>query len=181
LGRESGTEALNELMPHLPEPLNDEALREALEVAQAIQDPEDQTAASLGLASYLPESMKSELLPEIQMIGLAPWPDVKSDLKDVLPRLGLNAPETLNASILQEALTEGRPIQDKCDRTKVLAVLALHLAGLPAAVLYPLWCETLLVLATRTRKDLLVDLSMLAPVIATLGGMCRPSQHREVK
>ncbi|HEY77350.1 MAG TPA: hypothetical protein G4O00_14430, partial [Thermoflexia bacterium] len=45
-----------------------------------------------------------------------------------------------------------------------------HLARLPRERLYPLWCETLHVLAARTRRDLLADLRALSPLIAALGG-----------
>lgn len=48
--------------------------------------------------------------------------------------------------------------------------LAPYLEHLPAATLYPLWCETLHILASRTRGNVLLDIQALAPVIAALGG-----------
>ncbi len=53
---------------------------------------------------------------------------------------------------------------------EVLEVLASRLAKLPRATLYPLWCETLHIISQRTRRNLLTDLSTLAPVIFALGG-----------
>jgi hypothetical protein len=38
------------------------------------------------------------------------------------------------------------------------------------ANVYPLWQETLPILAARTRKDLLADLRALSPIITALGG-----------
>ena len=75
-------------------------------------------------------------------------------------------PETL----LREALTVAREIKNEGRRAEVLAGLAPHLAQLPCQDLYPLWQETLPILAARTRQHLLADLRALSPVIATLGG-----------
>ena len=68
------------------------------------------------------------------------------------------------------ALAAARAIGDADDRAKALVGLAPHLAQLPCQRLYPLWQETLPILAARTREDLLADLCALAPVIAALGG-----------
>ena len=48
--------------------------------------------------------------------------------------------------------------------------LVPHLTELPRPDLYPLWDETLPVLARRTRRDLLADLRALVPVIHALDG-----------
>ena len=52
----------------------------------------------------------------------------------------------------------------------MLAALAPHLVNLSPGTLYPLWYATLQLAATRTRKDLLIDLRALVPVLAALGG-----------
>jgi hypothetical protein len=49
-------------------------------------------------------------------------------------------------------------------------VLTHRLAKRERPALYPLWAETLPVLVSRTRRNLLSDLRALAPVIAKLGG-----------
>jgi len=53
---------------------------------------------------------------------------------------------------------------------EALAGLAPHLAQLPRPALYPLWEETLPLLACRARRGLLADLRALAPVMVALGG-----------
>jgi len=67
-------------------------------------------------------------------------------------------------------LAAARAIGNEDDQAEVLADLVSHLAQLPRPHLYSLWQETLPILATRTRKDILADLRALEPVIAALGG-----------
>jgi len=67
-------------------------------------------------------------------------------------------------------LAEARAIRDVDERTIILAGLAPRLAALPTVTLYSMWPDTLHVLATRTRQDLLADIHALSPVIARLGG-----------
>jgi len=55
-------------------------------------------------------------------------------------------------------------------KSVLAAALALRLAELPRPDLYPLWDETLPLLARRTRRNLLADLRALVPVIHALGG-----------
>ena len=55
-------------------------------------------------------------------------------------------------------------------RADALAALAPHLAQMDPQELYPLWRETLPVLAARPRKELLANLKALVPVIHALGG-----------
>ncbi|RME77121.1 MAG: hypothetical protein D6784_04300 [Chloroflexi bacterium] len=55
-------------------------------------------------------------------------------------------------------------------RARALAGLAPRLARLERPTLYPLWADTLPVLAGRIREDLLADIRALEPVIAALGG-----------
>ena len=78
--------------------------------------------------------------------------------------------EALKEQVLQEALEVARAIEDERARAKVLSKLASHLVNLPFTTLYTLWCETLLILATRRRSDLLADIGALSPVIVKLGG-----------
>jgi len=164
------TEAESGLSPYPPEPLKGDALREALATARAIRDAEDQVRTLLGLASHLPESLRGEFLMEAQMIEPTSWTEDEVGLADILVRLGLNQPETLTGNVLREALIKTRTVQGTDERTRVLTGLAPRLANLPPATLYPLWCETLHLLATRTREDLLADLCTLVPVIAALAG-----------
>jgi hypothetical protein len=72
--------------------------------------------------------------------------------------------------VLPEALAAAREIKDAYDRASALTALSPRLAELPRPALYPLWDETLPLLARRTRPDLLADLRALVPVIHALGG-----------
>ncbi len=78
--------------------------------------------------------------------------------------------ERLSLDLLPEALAAAREIQDANDRACALTALAERLTALPIPQAYPLWAETLPVLARCTRKDLLSDVRALAPFILHLGG-----------
>jgi len=86
-------------------------------------------------------------------------------LEALAPVLARQAPATLS-----EALAAARGIEGERRRAEALAALAPRLAELPLPELYPLWRDTLPILARRTRKDLLADIRVLHPVIAKLGG-----------
>jgi hypothetical protein len=87
-------------------------------------------------------------------------------LEELAPHLS----EPLQTEALREALAAARATEDVYSRTSTLAGLIPHLEHLPSATLYPLWCETLHVRALRTRRDLLLDIQALSPVISALGG-----------
>lgn len=75
-----------------------------------------------------------------------------------------------------QGLSYARQIADPRGRAAALAALALHLAELERATLYPLWAETLPVLAARPRRHLLRDLRALTPLICLSrwgAGCCR--------
>jgi hypothetical protein len=164
------TVTLARLAPHLPEAL----LREALAAASAAKRQELRAEVLAELLSHLPESLKREALREAlaaaRAIGDEEW------RTKVLIRLALHLPEAERAEILSEALEAARALPEsdwlgRSPRVEALVRLALHLTQLPRQDLYPLWQETLPILAARTRKDLLADLCALEPVIATLGGV----------
>ncbi|MGC1722190.1 MAG: hypothetical protein WA746_24660, partial [Isosphaeraceae bacterium] len=69
-----------------------------------------------------------------------------------------------------EALEAARATWGEWSRSEARAALALRLAELPPATLYPLWSKTIRLSATRTREGLLGDLCTLVPVLAALGG-----------
>jgi hypothetical protein len=78
--------------------------------------------------------------------------------------------ERLPPELLPKALAAAREIKDEYERARVLTALPPRLAELSRRALYPLWEEPLLLLARRTRPDLLADLRALVPVIHALGG-----------
>jgi hypothetical protein len=71
---------------------------------------------------------------------------------------------------LDRALVTARAIMDHGRRSEALEALATRLAKLPLGKLHPLWCASLRISATRTRKGLLTDLRALIPAMSTLGG-----------
>jgi len=161
---ENRAEALTRLAPYLPDSLRGEAMQEALAAAQEIEREENRAEALTRLAPYLPDPLLGEALQEAlaaaREIGYE-WVQV-----DALTGLAPHLPKPL----LGEALAVARGIGNGKHRARALIGLAPHLAALDCARLYPIWRETLPVLAARTRKDLLSDLHALSPVIAALGG-----------
>ena len=63
-----------------------------------------------------------------------------------------------------------RSIENSKDRADALANLEPHLAELSQAAIYMLWGETLNVLSSRSRVNLLADLAALSHLITCLGG-----------
>jgi len=154
-------EALAGLAPHLPEDL----LREALTAARAIRDEGWRARALAGLA------------PRLAGLGypqeaLAAAREIQDEQyrAEALAGLAPHLPEELREQVLREALAAARAIEREWGWADALSALAPHLAEWPHDRLYPLWQETLPLLARRTRKDLLSDICALAPVIAKLGG-----------
>ena len=187
------SQSLAELAPHLTEPL----LHEALEAARAIADERYRSQALAALAPHLTEPLLHEALEAARAIGnewirsqalaaLAPrleelghpakaleaaraiegeWSRSQA-LAALVPHLG----PTERDRALGEALEAARAIGDEEVRSRALAALAAQLAELTPATLSPLWSRTLRLLATHTRRDLLMDLIALVPVLAALGG-----------
>ncbi len=152
------------LVPYLPGRLQSDILATALDTARHIESMGIRAYALASLVSNLPEGMQ----PDILLEALDAAKDAESDqlrakaLAALAPRL----PEGL----LSEALVAARNIRKVWYRARALSALAPRLAEIPAERLYPLWAETLPILARRTRRDLLADLRALAPVIHALGG-----------
>jgi len=154
------TRALAALAPHLTEPL----LREALEAARAIGDERSRSAALAALAPHLTEPLLRVALEAARAIANQ-WCRSQA-LAALVPHLG----PTERDRALGEALEAVRAIGNEGDRPQALAALAPQLAELTPATLSPLWSRTLRLLATHTRRDLLMDLIALVPVLAALGG-----------
>jgi hypothetical protein len=158
-------QALGNIAPHLSEPLQMTALQEALTVARAIKHEYWQAQALAALVPRLGELGYGE---EALAVARA-LPDEKvraQALGDLAPHLS----EPLQVTVLQEALTVARALPDKYWRAQMLAALMPHMKQLPIVRLYSLWCETLRILAARTRPDLLSDVGTLVSVITVLGG-----------
>ncbi len=144
----------------LAERLLPEVWPEALAATREIKDEWRRADVLIALMERLP--------PELLLEVLAAAREIENEWRraDVLIALMARLPSEL----LPEALSAAREIKDEWRRARALTALAPRLAELPRPALYPLWDETLPLLARRTRRDLLADLRALVPVIHALGG-----------
>ena len=156
-------QALAALAPHLPPDL----LEQALDVAREIRDADARAEALAALAPYLPPKQQPQALVE----ALDAIRKSKTLVRfTILAALAPHLPPEQQPQVLAEALAAAREIRLELVRANALAVLAPRLAELPRPALYPLWDETLPLLARQTRRRLLADLWALVPVIHALGG-----------
>jgi hypothetical protein len=195
---EHKVELLTRLALYLPEPERGKVLQEALAAGREILEEESQSKTLANVARQLAESGYPEealaTLRDIRgdrrraeaLIGLAPHlpqgllEEVLAVAQTLSDRgFGKNSPKAealvglapyLPHLLLGEALAAAQEISREDGRSGALAGLAPYLARLSGHQLYRLWVETLSILATRTRQDLLSDLPALEPVIAALGG-----------
>lgn len=139
--------------------------QDALAVVKTIELEHHQAEALIELASHLQEEA---FLREALAIALA----IKDENNQAKALIGLTPylPSSERVEILQKAPSLLSTIRDEKERVEALAKLASCRPKLTNDLLYPLWRETLPVLARRARWDLLNDLHALPPVIAALGG-----------
>jgi hypothetical protein len=152
--------ALRALAPHLPSDL----LSAALDAVWYITNKSARTRALSALAPYLSSDLLCAAFAAIRDI------EDESVRADTLCALALHLLPDLQSQALHDALAAIRDISDEYARTAALGTLAPRLIQIPRQDLYPMWQETLPVLARRTRRDLLTDLRALVPVIVALGG-----------
>jgi hypothetical protein len=174
-------DALVELLPHLLEPMKGQVLREVLGTAE-ILGSYDRARVLTKLSPQVPEPLLIESLQEaLNVVRKLPegkdvargWGSGRYPRIEALLELTPYLPDPFQLEALSEALATARKIVDADERSEVIAKLASPLAELAEyspPVLYPVWSETLHVLATRTRRDLLSDLHTLEPVLSALGG-----------
>jgi hypothetical protein len=151
--------ALRALAPHLPSDL----LSAALDAVWYITNKSARTRALSALAPYLSSDLLCAAFAAIRDI------EDESVRADTLCALALHLLPDLQSQALHDALAAIRDISDEYARTAALGTLAPRLIQIPRQDLYPMWQETLPVLARRTRRDLLTDLRALVPVIVALG------------
>ena len=156
--------------PRLSDGLQQQALAEALAAARAIGDEWRRAEALTGLAPRLPADLQQQAL--VEALAAARSIGEEGSRAEALVGLAPHLPADLLAEALAAAqeLPEQEPFGIGNPRARALARLAPRLAALGRPTLYPLWADTLPILAGRTRKDLLLDLRALEPVIAALGG-----------
>lgn len=165
---DSKVTALCSLFPRLYGSSKKEVLKEAFDTAIRTEGEHTRSWALTKLITILPQESLRELLP------------IAREIKDefykgpLMAELVFLLPEPLKEDALKEALTSISKIQaetkDFQERPEALGKLASYMAGLPQIRLYPLWCETLHLLAYHIREDLLIDIQALIPVIIALGG-----------
>jgi hypothetical protein len=154
--------------PHMTEQLRQQIVPEMLALIEGIDD-EDERADAVGyaIAPYLPESQWPPLPPEALEEARAQrqwYLHAPSENKDF---------PVASGEELEAALRQARRINSSGYgyRAEALKKLISSLLAAPPAERYRLWSETLHDLAKkRSRLDLLSDLSILAPIIASLGG-----------
>jgi hypothetical protein len=152
------------LLPYLPEPDRSETLERVLAGISTLQSPVMRTQVLGELVPYLPEASRQEALAEARAIQDA------TDRAEALTEFGSHVPEPLKRQVLDEALAAAREIRIPDYRVRAVTRLVQHVTGLTPPVLYSIWRETLHVLASSTRKDLLQNLRALVNVIDALGG-----------
>jgi hypothetical protein len=144
--------------------LSPKLLTKALATAREIGDAKHRANALAALAPRLPPELLGQTLAAARKIVYA------EHRAKALAALVPHLPPEQQLPVLTKALATVRENGDEDDRANALAALAPRLAELPRSALYPLWDETLPLLARRTRRDLLADLRALVPVIHALGG-----------
>jgi hypothetical protein len=174
---------LGALAPHLPERERAAVLREDLEAARAIGDEEIRSRVLGALAPHLPAELLSQALDAARAIG-----DERSR-SEALAALAVH----LSVELLSQALDAARAIEDEKYRSRAICALALNLLTelLNQAIdatrsiedkerRSRVWTETLVVLAARTRPDLISDIHSLVPVLAALAGKDSATELREI-
>ncbi|MBN1139154.1 MAG: hypothetical protein JXM73_21420 [Anaerolineae bacterium] len=187
--------ALAGLLPHLPVDSKATVLKEAIETAQTIETESAGVSARLSLVPYLTsEELRDALTRTLAMESFVSKarslkelvPSLPTELRDTVMGEVLTAVQSIEdewlraetlaelapyipIGLLPDAMSVARAITDGWSRTIALKAMAQQLAMLPTETLYPLWQKTLHALAHHARQNLLRDLGVLAPVVASLG------------
>ncbi|MEZ4868835.1 MAG: effector-associated domain EAD1-containing protein [Caldilineaceae bacterium] len=138
---------------------------QGLAYARQVSNARQQVEMLVAVAPFLPDKAEQERVLT-EALGVVRVIEDSSSRADALTNL---APH-LSPKQIEEALAVARAIQDRYYRGRILTNLAPCLAKFSQTYLYPLWCETLPILSSRTRDHLLSDLAALSDVIVCLGG-----------
>ena len=162
-------EALRLIAPALSPALTPQALA----LAAAIANPAAYAYARASLAGCLPEPQRTDVAREVLAAATR---DVLADpaerahaLIDVAPHL--RGPAQAQAiQLVFDALQSMRKQASDDGRVESIDAIAVRLASLPVAVLYPAWSQALLVAAAQPRKHIYAMIGDLVPVIVAIGG-----------
>jgi hypothetical protein len=160
LRRSPRAEMLAELAKYLSDREKSQMLMEAFTLAKEIIDLGEKRALASLATRFAELGYPEWALKAVQALEDEAW------RAQVLARIGPYLPP----SVLGEALVIARTIEQRQGRRDAVTGLSSNLATLPGATLQSLWLETLPVLASRTRPDLLADLRALIPALVALGG-----------
>ena len=155
---------------NLPVPMKADALNTAIDSITKIENERTRVKTLLEISDGLPESLLTNAI------------GISEDIFDIRLRIesfvgiSFRLPEPKRYWALKHAFDEAKKIGDLNLRSEMLAEIVCPLSSLPADKMYPIWQEAHHVLARRTRKDLLADLSALIPMILVIGG---PDATRE--
>ena len=166
----AGAGDYSDMLPSLVPRLTPTLMQETLGRVRAIEQLEVRAKALAMLAGYLAEAEHGGVY--LEALDAAEAVDDGDNRATALGAVSEHVPEALLPRTLEplRAVPKGKYLYVN-SRAEALAVLAPRLARLPVDSLYPLWQDSLHVLAARARPQLLWDLWALPPVLATLGGV----------
>jgi hypothetical protein len=158
--------ALAALAPRFSESLRGETLREALCLARTIQDPRERAGALDAVAARLSDPHAARREAAEAACAVADLGERVEALMDLAHHLT----DLPRADALARATAAARDLDNAQRRVAAFHLLAAPLASLSPCALVSVWQETLRVLSRRSRRDLLGDLTALAPLLHALGG-----------
>ncbi|RMF03021.1 MAG: hypothetical protein D6768_06880 [Chloroflexi bacterium] len=190
-------EVLAHLAPHLSDTLHEHLFSEMLTVISSLKDERKQAEALTYLIPQLPDTL---LVETLKIIGAMTTDPLRADLlawvipilpSTLLPKaltlaraidspqqkahlltlaLTFNLPPDKMADLLRETLTLVWSVENREQLHQTLSDLVPILEQLDSVALNAVWNEMLPHLTQRQRKDLLVDLRTIKPILSRLGG-----------
>lgn len=134
---------------------------EALAAAELLEQPHARAYARSNIAEHLVSAgMAEEALGQVDAIADHYWK------ADALLRIVSHLPK----STLGGALARAREVSHQAERARVLAALMPRFGDLELGDLHQVWSETLHILGTGTRHELLLVLPGLLEAFSRLGG-----------
>jgi V8-like Glu-specific endopeptidase len=137
---------------------------EAIQAASVVEEPWKMKSILCYLAGFLSDEGQSQVLSVAKAILSEEY------RADVIAPLAQRLPKTK----LYEVSAEAARIDNQKDRARVLRVLVDRLLELPAVESYSLLETLILELSNRTRPNFYSDISVLLPIIVSIGAANTP-------
>jgi hypothetical protein len=154
-------EALARLALYLPDEERAAAFGEALDAARRLDQPHARWHALASLAGFLATAgLARDSLAQTDVIADHYWK------ADALVRIAPALPPEL----LGDALDRAAGIAHQRERARVFGALLPRFGDFPPVELHAVWRDTLHLLGTGTRQELLLALPGLLPALSRLGG-----------